>query len=215
MTAAPLAQARPRLRGVFHQVAAPLTLGVGLLLIQGAATARGAWAVAVFVASLVVMFTISAVYHRVTWRPAARARMRRADHAAIFVLIAGSATPFALLTLPPAAAERALLIAWIGAAIGIGKALLWVTAPRWVGTGISFALGWALVTQFGPAADVLSRGQIACVFAGGAAYTLGGVAYAVGRPNPWPGVLGYHEVFHVLTLVAAGLHLAVVAQLAA
>jgi len=89
-----------------------------------------------------------------------------------------------------------------------------VTAPRWVGTGLGMARGWALVSQFGPAGQVLTRGQIACDFASGAAYTIGAVADAVKRPNPWPGVLGYHEVFHALTVIAAALQLGVVAQLA-
>jgi hemolysin III len=205
--------AKPRLRGVLHQWAACAALGSGAVLVSLAEGPRVAGAVAAFAGSLVALFVVSAVYHRVNWSPAARARMRRLDHASIFVLIAGTYTPIAVLALPPDAGRSLLLAAWAAALLGILQSLLWIRAPKAITALLAVAVGWTIIPYLGPARASLSTAEFALIATGGLAYTAGAIAYALKRPNPWPGVLGYHEVFHALTIVGAALHFAAVVHL--
>jgi hemolysin III len=211
--AAMLPGAKPKLRGVLHQWAACAALGAGAVLVGLAQDRRVAGAVAVFAASLVVLFAVSAVYHRVNWSEAARARMRRLDHASIFVLIAGTYTPLAVLALPTEAGHSLLVAAWIAALLGILQSLFWIRAPKAVSALLAVAVGWTIIPYLGTARASLSAGEFALIASGGIAYTAGAVAYALKRPNPWPGILGYHEVFHALTIVGAVLHFAAVVHL--
>jgi hemolysin III len=213
MPASALPVAKPKLRGVLHQWAACAALGAGAVLVSLARSPRSALAAAAFAVSLVVLFAISAVYHRVNWSAAARARMRRMDHASIFILIAGTYTPIAVLALPPAAGRSLLVAAWSAALLGILQSLFWIRAPKAVSALLAVAVGWTIIPYFGTAWGSLSKAGFALIAAGGIAYTAGAVAYALKRPNPWPGVLGYHEVFHALTIVGAALHFAAVVQL--
>jgi len=201
----------PRLRGVFHQYAffAALVLGVALAASADGVLERvAAW---VYAAALAAMFGASALYHRVPWRTAAaRLRARRLDHAMIFVFIAGTYTPFALLAFGGALRVVVLVSVWVGALLGLGLELAWIHAPRWVSATAYLAVGWAgvvLVPQLFPAVGV-TAGVLA--IAGAALYTLGAVAYATGRPNPFPATFGFHEVFHVLVVVAAATQFAAV-----
>jgi hemolysin III len=201
---------KPKLRGVLHQWAAVFAVGAGVVLVAMAPTPRTRTACALYALSLVALFTISATYHRVNWAPRGRAWMRRADHAAIFLLIAGTYTPVLMLGLPPAVGDPLMLFLYTGALLGILQSLFWVAAPKWVTAALAVAVGWTMVPYFG---DVYRAvGPFACglIVAGGVAYTAGALAYAFKRPNPAPGVFGYHEVFHALTLVGAGLHFALV-----
>mgnify|MGYP002648456155 CR=1 FL=1 len=201
---------KPRLRGVLHQFAAAGALGAGLVLVAMAPGARSATAAALFAISLVTLFTVSATYHRVTWSPPARAWMRRMDHASIFILIAGTYTPVALLGLPEAASRTLLLAVWSGALLGVLQSLFWIHAPKVVTAVLGVGVGWTLVPYFGEARRALGTTELTLILVGGVAYTLGAVAYALKRPNPRPAVFGYHEVFHALTLVGAALHFAAV-----
>ncbi len=211
MTAA--APAKPRLRGVLHQWAACAAAGAGAVLVGSSQNLHVAAAVGIFAGSLVVLFAVSAVYHRVNWSAAARERMRRMDHASIFVLIAGTYTPLAILALPPGAGHSLLAAAWIAALLGILQSLFWIRAPKALSALLAVAAGWTILPYLGTAWASLSAVEFALIAAGGLAYTAGAVAYALKRPNPWPGVLGYHEVFHALTIVGATLHFAAVVHL--
>lgn len=211
--AAELPDTKPRLRGVLHQWAACVALGAGAVLVSLARGPRAAVAVGAFAGSLVVLFAVSAVYHRVNWSAVARARMRRMDHASIFVLIAGTYTPIALLALPPAAGRGVLMMAWGAALLGILTSLFWIRAPKAITALLAVAVGWTIIPWLGTARASLSTSGFTLIAAGGIAYTAGALAYALKRPNPWPGVLGYHEVFHALTIVAAALHFAAIVQL--
>lgn len=200
---------KPRLRGVSHQVAFFITLAAGVGLLAWAPNATSRWGALVYVASLATLFGVSALYHRPTWSPAARARMRRLDHAAIFVLIAGTGTPMAL-SLPEPARHTFLLITWSGAALGVARAVLWVTAPKPLVAVLALALGWAVTPFVADLHHAVGTPALVLVALGGVFYSAGAVVYALKRPDPWPLVFGYHEVFHALVIVAAGVHFAAV-----
>jgi hemolysin III len=179
------------------------------LLADAASSPRGGVAVAVYGASLTLLFAVSALYHRPTWSPRGRAIMRRFDHSAIFLLIAGTYTPFCMLL---GGRRGAFLLAavWGGALLGVLRALLWPHAPRVIPAALAVALGWLVVAVLPPLHAAVGDVPMALLVAGGIAYSAGAVVYAVKRPDPAPRVFGYHEVFHALVVVAALCHYAVV-----
>ncbi|MDT5083247.1 MAG: hemolysin [Mycobacterium sp.] len=201
---------KPRARGWIHLVSAIVALAAGASLIAVSwplAGAKAGLATLVYTGSVVGMFTVSAVYHRVTWKtPRARIWMKRLDHSMIFVLIAGTYTPFALLAMPHHAGMLVLYIVWGGALAGVLLKMCWPTAPRWVGVPLYLLLGW--VAAFYVAAILHAAGVAAMVLlaVGGALYSIGGILYALRRPDPWPNTFGYHEFFHACTAVAAICH---------
>ncbi|MBA2332353.1 MAG: hemolysin III family protein [Actinobacteria bacterium] len=202
---------RPRLRGVFHQYAFFVAVLAGTVLVVLADSGRERLAMWVYAVALAAMFGVSALYHRVTCRsPNVRKWMRRLDHSAILLLIAGTYTPFALLAFDGTLGSAVLIAVWSGAAAGLVLNLFWVDAPTWVTAVVYIALGWVGVIAvpelvgFGIAPAVL-------VFAGGALYTIGAVTYALKRPNPVPHVFGYHEIFHLLVIGAAITHFVAIA----
>jgi hemolysin III len=202
---------RPRLRGVFHEWAFFVSIPLGIVVGLVADTSRGRVAAGVFAASVVVMFGVSALYHRVDWAPRRRRLIRRVDHAAIYGLIAGSYTPFGLLVLTGVWRITVLAIVWSGALAAIVLRFAWASAPRWLAAVIGVALGWVAIVVF---PQLLSRrGVLASllVFAGGLCYTLGAVVYARRRPNPVPDVFGYHELFHLLVVAAVAFQYTAVA----
>jgi hemolysin III len=201
-----LEEVKPRLRGWLHAVTSPLTLAAGIVLIALSPTAASRVGSAVFVASAVLLFTVSAVYHRGRWNPRLRAFLQRCDHASIFVLIAGSYTPFTLLMLDGTARVVLLSIAWGGALLGMAFRILWTSAPRWLYVPIYVALGWAAVFFAGDFADHGSVAVLVLIAVGGGLYTLGGVVYGFQRPDPFPRWFGFHEVFHTLTIAAFVAH---------
>jgi hemolysin III len=192
---------KPLLRGVLHQVGFVVSLVLGTLLIVGAAGASEHVAAAVFAGSVAACFGLSALYHRVNWRPRARLWMRRADHAGIYLLIAGTYTPVCLLALQGAWRLVVLAIVWAAAAAAIVLKFAWVEAPTWLAAVIGIALGWAGVALLPQLATRLHPVAIALLALGGIAYTVGAVVYARRRPDPAPAVFGYHELFHALTIV--------------
>jgi hemolysin III len=208
MSATAAAAEKPLLRGVSHEIAAGLALVGWVALALVAAPGRARVAANVYGASLFTLFVISALYHRPTWQPRARRLMRRLDHSAIFFLIAGTYTPICLL-LPPATGKPLLAIVWGGAVAGMLQSLLWVGAPKTLSAAIYVALGWVVVAVLPTVFGALGPGAIALLLAGGAAYTVGAVVYATRRPDPFPRVFGYHEVFHALVIAAAACHFAV------
>lgn len=202
--------AKPSFRGVLHQWAAVYAFGAGSGLVALAPSAHARLAAGIYAASLALLFTISAVYHRLNWSPTVRTWLRRADHASIFLLIGGTYTPVAMLALDADSARSLLIAVWCGVAIGVVVSMFWPAAPKWVSASIALAVGWTIVPYLGTVRELLETDEIWLIALGGLAYTAGAIVYAVKRPNPWPRHFGYHEIFHALTIVAAGLHLAAV-----
>jgi hemolysin III len=192
---------RPSLRGVLHAVAFVVSVAVGSLFVAYAPAGHVAGA-AVFAVTVSVMLGTSALYHRVTWSPNARLWMRRADHAALFLLIAGTYTPVALIGLHGAWRSTILAVAWSGAALAALAKICWVGAPKWLSVALGIALGWVAVVALPQLAHSEGLAPLLLLAAGGLAYTAGAVVYAIRRPDPLPRVFGYHELFHALTIVA-------------
>ena len=209
--AAAPARTKPLLRGVSHELAAMAALPGCVLLARQASSLRGGLAAIVYGVSVTVLFATSALYHRPTWSPRARSIMRRFDHSAIFVLIAGTYTPLCLL-LGGRRGTVLLCAVWAGAALGALRALLWPYAPRAVPAALAVALGWIVVAVIPALHAAVGDLALALLVAGGLAYTAGAVVYAFKRPDPVPAVFGYHEVFHALVVVAAVCHFAVVSS---
>ena len=205
-----IAEVKPHLRGWLHLGTAPLALAAGVVLVVLSPNATTRVGSAVFAATALVLFTVSAVYHRGTWSPTVHSRLKRFDHANIFLLIAGSCTPFALLLLDGTQKWLMLSIVWGGAVAGVVMKVYWLGAPRWLSAPIYIALGWAPVFFFkdfvsGASARYgasMGTAVIALVAVGGGLYTLGGIVYGTQRPNPWPRWFGFHEVFHTFTILA-------------
>lgn len=207
---------KPRLRGVSHQWACVVFVGLAALLIALASGARELVGAATFAGALVAMFGTSAVYHRVNWRSlAARMWLRRLDHAMIFVLIAGTYTPFALLALEGAWSWSILSVVWAGALGAIGIGLVWVGAPKWLSAALGILLGWLGIVVLPQLVDAIGLLGTLLLGLGGGLYTFGAVVYARRRPDPVPAVFGYHELFHACVICAAACQYAAVAMLVA
>jgi hemolysin III len=203
------ALARPRLRGWLHVWACVVSLAAGAVLVAVAAATRGARpgaATAIYALTVSLLFGTSALYHRLNWSPSKHAVMARLDHSMIFVFIAGTYTPFAVLSLPSASGRVVLAVVWTGAVAGLVLRSSWPTAPRWLAVPLYLGLGWVAVFVL---PDLLRHGGVAAfvlLLAGGALYTVGAVIYGLRRPDPVPHVFGYHEVFHLCTVLAAICH---------
>jgi len=193
---------KPLLRGVLHQHAFTASLVVGVLLVTFTDGPRRQLAAAAFAGSVAFCFGVSALYHRVTWEPHARRWMRRADHAGVYLLIAGTYTPVGLLVLDGNWRIVVLATVYAGTAMAVVVKFAWVDAPSWVAAVLGIALGWVGVVAVPQLATRLGPAAFALILAGGLAYTAGGIVYARRRPNPAPHTFGYHEVFHALTIVA-------------
>ena len=196
---------------MLHEIGFFVALPLAALLPLYADGARERLAGAVFAASVVVMFGASALYHRPTWTPARRRWLRRLDHAGIYGLIAGSYTPFGLLVLSGAWRIALLAIVWTGAALSILLKLFWCDGPKWLAAVLGIALGWVGVVVYPQLMERLGVAPALLLLAGGLCYTAGAIVYARRKPDPVPGVFGYHEVFHALTIVAVACQYVVVA----
>ena len=205
---------RPLLRGWLHAGALLPTVVAGSLLAAHGPTTADRVALAIYAAALTALFGISAAFHRIRWSPAARRRMRRADHTTIFVAIAGSYTAVAVLALSGWARTTILLIVWIGAAIGVALRQFWLDAPKWAVAVPYVAVGWCAVVVMPQLWRGLGPEGFALLVAGGACFSVGAVVYARKRPDPVPRVFGYHELFHTLTIVATALQFAAIAAFA-
>ncbi|HEY9562409.1 MAG TPA: hemolysin III family protein [Nocardioides sp.] len=208
-----LSEIKPKLRGWLHLATAPLALAAGTVLIALSPTRDTRIASSVFAASALILFTVSAIYHRGTWSPKVWAFLRRFDHANIFVLIAGTYTPMAVLFLHGGARITLLTVVWVAALGGVFFRVFWTDAPRWLYTPMYIALGWAAVffiPQFidgaAPFPDDIAISSLVLVAAGGVLYTLGGVVYGLKRPDPAPSWFGFHEIFHSFTILAFACH---------
>jgi hemolysin III len=202
---------RPRLRGVFHLYAFFVSIVIGACLVAFAPSGRAQFAAAIFAFAVVAMFGASALHHRVTWKERGYRWSRRLDHAAIYFVIAGTYTPFAILVLHGDLRIVILAVVWGGALAAMTLKMCWVDAPKWLAAAIAIALGWVAVIVFPQLLDGVGWSGLSLLLAGGLLYTIGGLVYALRRPNPFPYVFGYHEIFHVLVVAAVCLQYAVVA----
>jgi hemolysin III len=194
---------RPRLRGVFHQYAFLAFSVLGVALVATAPSGLSRVAAVAFAGCVALTFGVSALYHRVTWRPATRRVMRRLDHSAIYLLIAGTYTPYGLLVLSGAWRYSVLGVVWIGAALAIAQRLIWVDGPKWLAGALGVGLGWVGIVTLPQVLAAIGVFGASFLLLGGVLYTTGAVVYVRGRPDPIPAVFGYHELFHVLTILAA------------
>lgn len=203
----------PTLRGVSHQFAFFAALGAGAVLVATAASPRVAAAAAIYAVGLAAMFGASATYHRLARSPVARRRWQRVDHAMIFVGIAATYTPICAIALGGPSGTRLAAMVWGGAALGVARAVAWPRAPRFLVAGLYLALGWAAIGYLPEVRAAVSPVALAGIAIGGALYTAGAIVYALKRPDPWPRVFGYHEVFHALTIGGALCHFAAIVQI--
>jgi hemolysin III len=197
---------KPHLRGWLHAGTFPLALAAGIVLVTLAPAGRATAATAIYATSAVLLFGVSAIYHRGTWGPRWHGVLKRLDHANIFLIIAGTYTPFAVILLHKDGGTTLLWVVWAGALAGIAFRVLWVGAPRWLYTPVYLALGWVAIFYL---PDLWHNGGAAVVILlgiGGLLYSVGGVVYGLKRPNPSPRWFGFHEVFHALTLAAFVTH---------
>jgi hemolysin III len=208
-----VAEIKPRLRGWLHLASAPLTLAAGVVLVALSPTATTRLGSAVYVACSVLLFSVSAIYHRGHWSARVTDVLRRVDHANIFLLIAGTYTPYSLLLLRGTDRVVMLIVIWAGALLGVAFRVLWIDAPRWLCVPVYIALGCAAVfalPEFAAGTQRLGVGIGAAVLvliaAGGVLYILGGAVYGFRRPDPWPRYFGFHEVFHSFTVLAFVAH---------
>jgi hemolysin III len=192
---------KPSWRGWIHAGTFPLAIAAGIVLIALAEGAPAKWSAAVFMATSLLLFGISAVYHRFNWSAKVKAIFRRIDHSNIFLLIAGTYTPLAICALPPEKSVILLSLVWGGALLGIGFRIFWLKAPRWLYVALYIVLGWAAMMYI---VDLVQANvaMMVLVLVGGVSYTVGAIFYAIKRPNPIPGVFGFHELFHSATVLA-------------
>ncbi len=204
----PVKRTKPLLRGVSHQIAAFAAVPAVAALVSRAEGVSGRVAALVYGASLFLLFAVSATYHRPTWSERMRRILWRVDHSAIFVLIAGTYTPFCLLLGP---AGRKLLVAiWGLAAVGVGASILFVRAPKRLMAALYVLYGWLALPFLFELQAAIGTGRLALLFLGGLLYSAGALVYAARRPDPYPTVFGFHEIFHLCVVGAAACHFVVV-----
>ena len=194
-------ETKPTWRGWIHAGTFPLAIVLGIILIVAADGAAATISSSVFVASSLLLFGNSALYHRIDWKPKTKAVFKRIDHANIFLLIAGSYTPITVLALPHDKSVLLLWLVWSGAGLGILFRVFWIGAPRWLYVPLYLLLGYAsliFIVDFFQANAVM----MTLILVGGLFYTVGAVIYGLKKPNPFPGKFGFHEIFHTLTLLA-------------
>lgn len=192
----------PRLRGWLHAVMFPLAVIAGAVLVATAPTEEARIAPAVFATTAALLFGVSALLHRGSWSARVEDVLRRLDHANIYLIIAGTYTPFAVLALPPDQGRTLLLIVWTGATAGVVLRVFWTSAPRWLTTSLYVLVGWIAVFFLPGLIDGAGIAAVSLIIIGGVLYTIGAVVYAAKRPNPCPEWFGFHEMFHAFTIAA-------------
>jgi hemolysin III len=208
-----LAVVKPRLRGWLHTGTAPLALVAGIVLISLAATPAGVVGGAVFVTASVLLFGTSGVYHRGTLGTRGQAILRRMDHSNIYIFIAATYTPLALILLDGASRTILLVLIWSAAVGGLLFRLLWLSAPRWLYTVLYIVMGWTALGWLAAFYHAAGLAVLILILAGGICYTLGAIVYARKRPNPSPTWFGFHEIFHVGTIAGFICHYLAIAMI--
>jgi len=204
-TSADVGEIKPTWRGWIHAGTFPIAIAAGIVLICVAQGGPAKWASAVYMVTSMLLFGNSALYHRFAWKPRTKILLKRIDHANIFLLIAGTYTPLAVLALPPSKGVLLLCLVWGSTLLGIGFRVFWIGAPRWLYVALYVAMGWGAIMYI---ADLLSANvaMMILVLVGGLLYTAGAVIYGMKKPNPFPGRFGFHEIFHSLTVLAFMCH---------
>ncbi len=197
---------KPQLRGWLHLGTFPLSVAAGIVLVSLAPDTKTKVASAIFALSASLLFGVSALFHRGHWGPRWHGVLRRLDHSNIFLLIAGTYTPFALMLLSHTNARILLTLVWGGALLGIGFRVFWIGAPRWLYLPVYIALGWAAIFWVGDFARAAGPAVLTLIIVGGGLYSVGGLIYGLKRPNPIPRWFGFHEVFHSFTVAAFAVH---------
>jgi hemolysin III len=201
-----VAEIKPSWRGWLHAAMFPVVVVAGFILVVTASTLPGRISTAVFSVTAALLFGVSALLHRGTWTPAVEDLLRRLDHANIYLIIAGTYTPFAVLVLPPSDGQLLLAIVWTGALAGAAFRVFWKGAPRWLSTTLYVVVGWIVIFFLPELMDGAGAVVVVLIALGGVLYTVGAIVYGMKRPDPWPGTFGFHEVFHVLTVAAFVTH---------
>ena len=204
---------KPLLRGYSHQAAFFISLGASMVLLLNAQGTKTIIATLIYAISLALLFGISALYHRPTWQPSQRMWMRRLDHASIYIMIAGSSTPICLLALSPMVGIKLLQLVWLAAIFGIIQSLFWVNAPKWLSALMYVTVGSLIIPYFPELKAALSIHDIGYLLSGGIVYILGALIYALKKPDPFPLIFGYHEIFHLLVITGAVMHFLVIHKL--
>ena len=188
----------------------PVSVAAGVVLVATASTQEGRITSAIFATTAALLFGTSALFHRGSWSPRVKGLLRRMDHSNIYLIIAGSYTPFAVLALPPDKGRTLMVIVWVGALAGVVFRVFWVGAPRWLYTTLYVVIGWVAIIYIPDLIDGAGVTAVVLIVVGGVLYSLGAVVYGLKRPNPWPEWFGFHEVFHSLTIAAFVAHYAAV-----
>ena len=204
---------KPKLRGYFHQEAFFIALGACTLLVAKSSNSFSLISSLVYSIGLLTLLGVSSVYHRFNWPPTRRALLKRLDHSAIFILIAGTFTPICLLALSEASGQKLLIVIWSAAILGVVQSIFWVKAPKIVTSLFYVIMGWLAFPYLGELRNTLGITLVALMLSGGIVYTVGALFYAFKKPNLIPGVLGYHELFHLFTVIGAAFHFAMIYQL--
>ncbi|RQN03041.1 hemolysin III family protein [Aeromicrobium camelliae] len=197
---------KPKLRGWLHLATAPLAFFSFIVMLVLADDPEARAGAAVFMVSSLALFVVSAVYHTGTWRGSVMQTLKRVDHSNIFIMIAGSYTPFSLLLLNGRHAAIMLSLVWGGALLGVLFKVFWLHAPRWNYVPLYLLLGWAAVLYWPEFAEAAPTSVLVLMVVGGGLYTLGALVYGFKRPDPFPRWFGFHEVFHALTIAAFIVH---------
>jgi hemolysin III len=201
-----VAAVRPKRRGWLHAGTLPVALAAGVGLVVLAPSTQARVTSGIFALTAALLFGVSALYHRGRWSPRASAVLRRFDHANIFLIIAGTYTPFTILLLDRADAQVLLTLVWVGALAGVAFRVLWVGAPRWLYVPVYIALGWAAAFWLPQFASRAGIAVLVLITAGGLLYSAGAMVYALKRPNPSPRWFGFHEIFHTCTVAGFAAH---------
>jgi hemolysin III len=197
---------KPKFRGWLHLVAFPVALAAGAVLIVLSPDPESRIATTVFTICSSTLFGVSALYHRGRWGARWSSLLRRLDHSSIFLLIAGTYTPFALMLLGGGSGRLLLILVWVGALMGIAFRVFWIGAPTWLYLPVYIALGWAAIFWLGDFASSAGPAVLTLIIVGGGLYSLGGLVYGLRKPDPAPRWFGFHEVFHSFTIVAFVTH---------
>jgi len=204
---------KPLLRGHFHQGAFFVAIGACSVLLLNSQETKKTIATIVYSLSLIGLFGISALYHRPTWQARQRMWMRRMDHAAIYILIAGTSTPICMLALSPEIGTKLLQLVWGAAIFGIIQSLFWINAPKWLSAVFYVGVGSLTIPFIPELKKALGTSGLSLILAGGLVYICGAIIYALKKPNPNPKVFGYHEIFHLLVIIGAGIHFLLIYKL--
>ena len=207
------AKIKPLLRGHSHQAAFFTAIGACSVLFLNAQGDKTILATLIYSFGLIALFGVSALYHRPTWQPDQRMWMRRLDHATIYIMIAGSSTPICLLALSPIVGTKLLQLVWFAAFFGIIQSLFWVNAPKWLSAVMYVTVGCLVIPYLPELRAALSLQDIWLLLSGGVVYTIGAIIYALRKPDPFPEIFGYHEIFHLLVIAGAAMHFLVIQKL--